>query len=170
MITMAKAIATKDLVYKCAEELTREGVEPTTLTVQAITRGSYTTVGRHLEEWRNEREERLEQILAMPQEFNNGAQRFVVDVWKAASKEASKLINAFQSQAQQRIDSAKRSRQEALQVIVQLEKSEQLLKRKIDALAEKVIGLEIALGVKRAQQDDLRSSTNSRDSKVHKGK
>ena len=87
---MAKPVATQELVFETARVLIAEGVDPSMLNVQARIGGSYTTIKRHLDAWKDQQ--------AMASQTSVETPHFVLEksaelgglLWTMAVREARK--------------------------------------------------------------------------------
>lgn len=97
---MARQIVTQSAVAEAAEALIAEGAEPSIVAVQSrIGGGSYSTVKRFLDVWKQQRAEAATAAPDTPAEVQARGQEFARAVWALASREA-------QREAQQAKDEA----------------------------------------------------------------
>lgn len=95
---MPKKLVTEEMVAQVAEELRTEGAEPTTKKLkERLGAGSYTTIQRYLELWR-EKQTQLSTV-PLPEELSELARRFACGAWDLASRVAAEEVNEAKQQA-----------------------------------------------------------------------
>lgn len=87
---MVKLVATQEAVWRVADELAAQGIEPTMTNVQPRTGGSYTTVKRHLESWEIERKNSTASPVEVPPEFEERGREFARALFSAACQQVRK--------------------------------------------------------------------------------
>ena len=88
---MAKVVATQELVFEAARSLAAEGLEPSMLTVQArIGGGSYTTIKRHLDAWKDQQAPAAQESIKAPDFVLEKSAELGGVLWAMAVREARK--------------------------------------------------------------------------------
>lgn len=117
---MPKKLVTEEMVAQVAEELRTEGSEPTTKKLkERIGAGSYTTIQRYLELWR-EKQSQLSAV-ALPEELSELARRFACGAWDLASRVAAEEVSEAKQQAAAIQAAARTEAQDAYAEIRRLE-------------------------------------------------
>ena len=163
--TMAKTIVTQSLVDEAADALIAAGEEPTIVSVQArIGAGSYTTVKRHLDKWREQRT-RVSVVEAPPEITERGA-TFVRDLWTAAVALAEKQLAVTRETASREVELARKGQADAEAALERVEQEveglrEQLAGREqaFAAQAEELAQSRAALGAEQARSVELQRQT-----------
>lgn len=117
---MARTAAhTQEQVFAAADQLAASGQEVTPNSLREVLgKGSYSTLGKHIEAWKQERKTAAAPvIIPMPDEVNAA----FAACWHAAATEASKEIAAIREKADAEVKSTKRELEDALGEIVRLE-------------------------------------------------
>lgn len=97
---MAAKLVTQELVDRAAEELRREGQEPTIILVQErVGGGSYTTVKKHLDLWKTARQQ--PPLIDVPEVVTQHGTAFIAQLWAQAADLAA------QQTAKNRTDAAR---------------------------------------------------------------
>ena len=166
---MARPVATQELVTAAAESVLAEGGEPSILTVQArIGGGSYSTVKRYLDLWRQQRQAAEQAAPPLPAELEARALDFARGVWGLAASEAQQLAQQARDEASSQVLGVRQELAEArneigrleaieTELATQLEQGRALLREHERALAEaqgqllRVAELEQTLGAQRAE-------------------
>ena len=166
---MARPLATQELVFTVADSLLAEGGEPSILTVQArIGGGSYSTVKRYLDLWRQQRQAAEQAAPPLPAELEARALDFARGVWGLAASEAQQLAQQARDEASSQVLGVRQELAEARNEIgrleavetelsAQLEHGQALLRESERALADaqgqlrRVTELEQALSAQRAE-------------------
>lgn len=88
---MAKLVATQELVFEAARSLAAEGLEPSMLSVQArIGGGSYTTIKRHLDAWKDQQATAAQESIKVPDFVLEKSVELGGVIWAMAVREARK--------------------------------------------------------------------------------
>ncbi|MEL5849802.1 MAG: DNA-binding protein [Candidatus Igneacidithiobacillus chanchocoensis] len=119
---MSRQIVTPDAVAAAAESLIAEGVEPSIIAVQArVGGGSYSTVKKFLDVWKQQREAAAVQPAEMPEEVRVKGQAFALAVWAVASREAQAEAQQAKTEAQAEVAAMRADLVGAQQEIARLE-------------------------------------------------
>jgi chromosome segregation ATPase len=140
---MMKAVATKEAVYKAADEIAAEGREPGQIEVQQRTGGSYTTVQKHLAAWAQERAATAQ--VEVPADVSAVAERAVRDIYSAAVTAAKAALVPQVEQAQAAAATANERLATAEQEIARLETVVDGKDDELITMAEKLRSAETAL-------------------------
>lgn len=113
------AAHTQEQVFEAADKLAANGQEVTpTALREVLGRGSFSTLGKHIEAWRQAREAApAPVILEMPDAVKSA----FAQCWQAAAAEAGKEIAAIRTAADAEIKATKRRLDEALSEVERLE-------------------------------------------------
>lgn len=143
---MARQIVTQQAVTEAAEALIAEGVEPSIVAVQSrIGGGSYSTVKRYLDGWRQQREEASAAVLETPVEVQAKAQEIARVVWALASRQAQAEAQQAKAEAQAEVAAARAELLEATNEIARLEAVEAAQSSTIDQQAARLREVELLL-------------------------
>jgi chromosome segregation ATPase len=119
---MARQIVTQHAVNEAAEALILEGSEPSILAVQSrIGGGSYSTVKRFLDVWKQERAEAATAAPDTPPEVQAKGQEFARAVWALASREAQREAQQAKDEAHAEVVAVRGELAEATTEIARLE-------------------------------------------------
>jgi len=149
---MARQIVTQQTVTEAAEALIVEGAEPSIVAVQArIGGGSYSTVKKFLDVWKQERAEAATAAPETPAEVQAKAQEFARIVWALASREAQAEAQQTKDEAQAEVAAVRVELGEANNEIARLEGMEAVQAETIDQQAAKLREIELALAEAQTQ-------------------
>lgn len=117
---MSKKLVTEELVVQAAEALTAEGIEPTTKKIHdRIGGGSYSTIQRYLDPWRQQQEQLA--MIDLPGAIKEQADRFAVSLWELASRLAAAEVIAIKNQSAADLAAAQTEMKDAYAEIGRLE-------------------------------------------------
>ena len=149
---MARQIVTPQAVTEAAEALIVEGVEPSIVAVQArIGGGSYSTVKKFLDVWKQQRAEAATAAPETPAEVQAKGQEFARIVWALASREAQAEAQQAKDEAQAAVAAVRVELAEATNEIARLEGVEAAQAATIDQQAAKLREVELALAEAQTQ-------------------
>ncbi|MFU4145070.1 DNA-binding protein [Pseudomonas aeruginosa] len=149
---MARQIVTQQAVTEAAEALIVEGAEPSIVAVQArIGGGSYSTVKKFLDVWKQERAEAATAAPETPAEVQAKGQEFARIVWALASREAQAEAQQAKDEAQAAVAAVRVELAEATNEIARLEGVEASQAATIDQQAAKLREVELALAEAQTQ-------------------
>ena len=149
---MARQIVTQQAVTEAAEALIVEGAEPSIVAVQArIGGGSYSTVKKFLDVWKQERAEAATAAPETPAEVQAKGQEFARIVWALASREAQAEAQQAKDEAQAEVAAVRVELAEANNEIARLEGVEVAQAETIDQQAAKLREVELALAEAQTQ-------------------
>ena len=149
---MARQIVTQQAVTDAAEALIVEGAEPSIVAVQArIGGGSYSTVKKCLDVWKQERAEAATAAPETPAEVQAKGQEFARIVWALASREAQAEAQQAKDEAQAAVAAVRVDLAEATNEIARLEGVEAAQAATIDQQAGKLREVELALAEAQTQ-------------------
>lgn len=149
---MARQIVTSERVAEIANALVLEGQEPSIVAVQAqIGGGSYSTVKRYLDVWRQERAEAAASAPDMPSEIAAKGAEFARAVWATASQQAQRDAQVVKDSAA-KAEAALRGELVGAQAeIARLEQTDAHQAETIEQQAAKLREIELALAEVQAQ-------------------
>lgn len=148
---MAKQIVTQEAVNQACKALFAEGLDPSIVTVQErVGGGSYTTVKRYLDIWKQQRAETVGEV-SIPDVVQAKAAELVRAVWLAASTEAGQQIQRIQEETNKVVHIAQTELRDAQTEISRLENIETEQAGMISSLHNKLHDTEIALAGAQAQ-------------------
>jgi chromosome segregation ATPase len=149
---MARQIVTQQAVTEAAEALILEGAEPSIVAVQAhIGGGSYSTVKKFLDVWKQQRAEAATAAPDTPAEVQAKGQEFARIVWALASREAQAEAQQAKDEAQAEVAAVRGELAEATNEIARLEGVEASQAATIDQQAAKLREVELALAEAQTQ-------------------
>jgi len=149
---MARQIVTQQAVTEAAEALIVEGAEPSIVAVQArIGGGSYSTVKKFLDVWKQQRAEAATAAPDTPAEIQAKGQEFARIVWAMASREAQAEAQQAKDEAQAEVAAVRGELAEATNEIARLEGVEASQAATIDQQAAKLREVELALAEAQTQ-------------------
>ena len=149
---MARQIVTQQAVTDAAEALIVEGAEPSIVAVQArIGGGSYSTVKKCLDVWKQQRAEAATAAPETPAEVQAKGQEFARIVWALASREAQAEAQQAKDEAQAAVAAVRVELAEATNEIARLEGVEATQAATIDQQAAKLREVELALAEAQTQ-------------------
>lgn len=149
---MARQIVTQEAVKEAAEALITEGTEPSILTVQArIGGGSYSTVKKFLDMWKQQWTEAAIAVPEIPAEVQSKGQEFTRIVWTLASHNAQAEARQTKNQTQAQITAVRLELTEATNEIRRLETIEVAQATTIEQQAVKLREVELALAENQTQ-------------------
>ena len=149
---MARQIVTQQAVTEAAEALIVEGAEPSIVAVQArIGGGSYSTVKKFLDVWKQQRVEAATAAPETPAEVQAKGQEFARIVWALASREAQAEAQQAKDEAQAAVAAVRVELAEATNEIARLEGVEAAQAATIDQQAAKLREVELALAEAQTQ-------------------
>lgn len=163
---MPKPIVTPELVSEAADALLAAGEEPSIITVQArIGAGSYTTIKRYLDAWKQQRNAQPPAPVAPPALAEQGA-AFVRDLWAAAQAQAGEQVAEARAQARRQVEEARAAQAGAEAALEQLEaqaeaQAQALAERDqaITALHAELAQARADLGAAQARADEIQRQT-----------
>lgn len=148
---MARRLADDELVAQTAETILAEGGEPSIKAVQSrIGGGSYTTVKRSLDAWRENRSMAGAAAQTMPPELQGRAQEFAGAIWSAATRLANEKTQQLEEQARAKVAAARAELATALSEVERLEHIETTQSGTIEQLHQQQRHLELELAEARA--------------------
>ncbi len=149
---MARQIVTQQAVNEAADALATEGQEASIVSVQErIGGGSYSTVKRFLDVWRDERSKDIAQAPETPVDVQAKGQEFARALWAQASKEALKVAELAKAEASAAVVRVSGELSEARSVIARMEGIEADLAAQVELLQTKVRETELAAAGAHAQ-------------------
>ncbi len=134
---MARAAHTPEQIHEAADRLAADGQEPNPGNLREALggKGSFTTITKHLETWR---EKRRAQPGPVAIEMPESVKEAFAKCWQAVSVEAGKEVAAARAKADAEISAAKALHGEALAVVAQVEAEQEAETARADALAEQI--------------------------------
>lgn len=149
---MARQIVTQQAVTEAAEALIVEGAEPSIVAVQArIGGGSYSTVKKFLDVWRQQRAEAATAAPDTPAEVQAKGQEFARAVWALASREAQAEAQQAKDEAHAEVAAVRVELADANNEIARLEGVEAAQAETIELQAAKLREVELALAEAQTQ-------------------
>src|SRR6185295_15875411 len=98
---MAKTLVTQEAVFAAADALLAGGKEPGIIAVQErIGGGSYSTVKRHLDDWKAQRQATQQRAMDLPEEIVTRGNEFIRSLWAMASEQAEQRLAQAREEAQ----------------------------------------------------------------------
>ena len=149
---MAPPIATQKAVTEIANALVAEGLEPSIIAVQSrIGGGSYSTVKRYLDAWKQERAQMHAAARDTPPAIQAKGQEFAHAVWTLACAQAQREAQAVKDEARAEVAAVRADLAGATSEIARLENVESAQAAELDAQQSKLRQVELALVEAQAQ-------------------
>jgi ethanolamine utilization protein EutA (predicted chaperonin) len=143
---MARQIVTPQAVTEVAEALVADGIDPSILAVQSrIGGGSYSTVKRYLDAWKQERAAVVAGAVDTPAAIQAKGQEFAQAVWALASREAQREAQALKDEARAEVAAVRADLLGATAEIARLEAVEGAQAATIETQQVKLRELELSL-------------------------
>jgi chromosome segregation ATPase len=121
-------------IFEVANALHAEGERVSTVNVyRKLGRGSLTTIGKYLKEWRPLGPEAPALTPEMPQEIEDAFQRFSLDVWRRISAVTKGRVEAVKQEAQGEAQRLQTEFEEASQILDSLQETNEKMKVDFDA-------------------------------------
>jgi hypothetical protein len=118
---MAKAVVTQERVFEVAQALTDQGTAPTILNVQeGIGGGSYTTVKRYLDQWR-EAAPKQRQPVELPEPAVARLMSLGREFWGLLDEQAGQQVEALRAATREEVAAIQTQLDQAEQAIGRLE-------------------------------------------------
>jgi len=126
---MAKSLVTQERVFEVADVLTGRGEEPSILSVQAaIGGGSYSTVKRYLDVWKETGRQRRAQV-ALPEAAVERLMALGRDFWALLEERAAREVDQIRANAKEEASALKAQLHQAEQAIAKLEQDKEQLEQ-----------------------------------------
>ena len=105
---MARAIVTEEAVAEVAQQLADAGEEPSIIRVQAVIGGgSFSTVKKHLDAWKAQRQVAAAAPVVAPSEIMQRAAEFGRLLWQEASLLAAQEVQRVREEARRQVEEAR---------------------------------------------------------------
>ena len=126
---MAKPVVTQERVFEIADALTERGDEPTILSVQAaIGGGSYSTVKRYIDVWKEAGRQRRAQV-ALPDAAVDRLMALGRDFWALLEERAAQQVEQIRATTREEIATLETQTRQAEQAIGKLEGEKEALEQ-----------------------------------------
>ena len=126
---MAKPVVTQERVFEIADALTERGEEPTILSVQAaIGGGSYSTVKRYIDVWKEAGRQRRAQV-ALPDAAVDRLMALGRDFWALLEERAAQQVEQIRATTREEIATLETQTRQAEQAIGKLEGEKEALEQ-----------------------------------------
>ncbi len=142
---MTRAIVTAEAVSAVADALVAEGLEPSLLLVQSRIGGSYTTVKRYLDAWKQARAQADALDTDTPAVILAKGQEWARSVWALAKREAQVQVQSMKEDARAQVEMLQADLAGAMAEITRLEGSETAQAAMIEAQQTQLRELELSL-------------------------
>lgn len=142
---MTRAIVTAEAVSAVADALVAEGLEPSLVLVQSRLGGSYTTVKRYLDAWKQARAQADAADTDTPAVILAKGQEWARSVWALAKREAQVQVQSMKEDARAQVEMLQADLAGAMAEITRLEGSETAQAATIEAQQIQLRGLELSL-------------------------
>lgn len=146
-----KSFFTEQEIFEAADTLAAKGQEVTAQSLfKVMGGGSYTTVYRHLEAWRQSRPALVQPVIAM--DLPEPVQTAFVAAWRVAASEAAREVSAIRDKAAEDVRAATKQLNEALEQMARLEAEADTNADEIEAL--KKLNGELEATAKKAENEN----------------
>ena len=143
---MAKPIVTQSLVSDAANAMKKEGVEPSIIAIQKhIGAGSFTTIKRFLDVWKEECDAALQNAPDTPSEVEQKGRELTRAVWVLATQLAQQAVIQIKEETAQQLSVAEKEAIEAHEEISRLENIEVQLNNDLQIASTQLHDAEIQL-------------------------
>jgi chromosome segregation ATPase len=142
---MTRAIVTAEAVSAVADALVAEGLEPSLVLVQSRIGGSYTTVKRYLDAWKQARAQADAADSDTPAVILAKGQEWARSVWALAKREAQVQVQSMKEDARAQVEMLQADLAGAMAEITRLDGSETAQAATIEAQQTQLRGLELSL-------------------------
>ena len=127
---MAKPVVTQERVFEVAQQLRDRGQDPTILSVQAaIGGGSYSTVKRYLDVWKEQDPRQRRSQVTLPEAAVDRLMSLGREFWGMLEDQAARETEQIRVQAQAETDAMRQQLEQAEQAIAKLEQDHQQLEQ-----------------------------------------
>ena len=149
---MARQIVTQQAVTEVADALLAEGLDPSIMNVQSrIGGGSYSTVKRYLDVWKQARAEMQAAATDIPPAIQAKGQEFAQAVWAMACRAAQQEVHTIKESAKAEVAAVRADLANAHTEIARLESVETAQVATIEAQQAKLREVELSLADAQAQ-------------------
>lgn len=146
-----KAFFTEQEIFEAADTLAAQGQEVTAQSLfKVMGGGSYTTVYKHLEAWRQSRPALVNPVVAM--DLPEPVQTAFVAAWKVAASEAAREVSAIRDKAAEDVRATNKQLHEALEQMARLEAEADAAADEIEFL--KALNSELEATAKKVENDN----------------
>lgn len=176
---MARKLVTQELVNEAVEGLISEGKDPTLVDIQARIGGSFTSIKKCLDHWKEQQVSSSDAVASMPPDVVAKGQELIRAVWISASKNAQRDASVIADKANMEATGMRSELSQAMNEIARLERIESRLNGVVEqqqyrlrevelALAEshvqanRTADLELALAQLRGKYDELQQEATSK--------
>lgn len=143
---MAKPIVTQSLVSDAANALKKEGIEPSIIAIQKhIGAGSFTTIKKFLDVWKEECDATLQNAPDTPAELEQKGRELTRAVWVLATQIAQQAVTQIKEETAQQLSFAEKEAIEAHEEISRLENIEVQLNNDLQIASTQLHDAEIQL-------------------------
>lgn len=140
---MAKPLVTEDSVFKMADQIHDEGQEPTILLVQErIGGGSYSTVKKYLDQWKEQRKSQQHVVIELPSSLATKMTTSLQTLWTEAVTLADQRVAEIQAEAQQQVREAQHTLGEAERIIARQETTIEEQAQRLAGADERIAALQ----------------------------
>lgn len=149
---MSKPIATPEAIEAAILAIISEGKEPSIILIQErIGGGSFSTVKRGFDAWKQRRAHDAAAAPPAPAEIVDRGLGFVQELWALAHRQSQRDVDAVRTQSQEQVAQARAEAEEATQEVARLERVESDQAVRIESLEAQLAESQRALGEARIQ-------------------
>lgn len=143
---MAKPIVTQSLVSDAANAMKKDGIEPSIIAIQKhIGAGSFTTIKKFLDVWKDECDAALQSAPDTPAEVEQKGRELTRAVWVLATQIAQQAVTQIKEETAQQLSVAEKEAIEAHEEISRLENIEVQLNNDLQIASKQLHDAEIQL-------------------------
>jgi len=163
---VAKSLVTQERVFEVADVLTGRGEEPSILSVQAaIGGGSYSTVKRYLDVWKETGRQRRAQ-LALPEAAVERLMGLGRDFWALLEERTAREVDQIRANANEEASALKAQLHQAEQAIAKLEQDKEQLEQLGAERETANLGLQAEIHVQRERATAAESKATQLEARI----
>jgi chromosome segregation ATPase len=137
-----RTTVTPEEVFQVAESLAAAGRRPTTLLIREQVGGSFTTVGKYLEQWEQQHPAPVPVVMEVPPEVVSRANEAIQTLWRAATDLANREIAQIRAAAAEDRTAAQAKYGEQATIVEQLEGQIETQEQTIEEYGQEVTRLQ----------------------------
>ena len=163
---MAKSMVTQERVFEVADRLTERGEEPSILSVQAaIGGGSYSTVKRYLDVWKETGRQSRAQI-TLPDSAVERLMSLGRDFWALLEERTAREVDQIRASAKDEVATLDAQVRQAEQVIAKLEHDKEQLEQLADERETANLSLQAEIQVQRERATAAESKATQLEARI----
>ena len=163
---MAKSVVTQERVFEVADALTERGEEPSILSVQAaIGGGSYSTVKRYLDIWKETGRQRRVQV-ALPDAVVERLMGLGRDFWALLEERTAREVDQIRAGAKEDAATLEAQVRQAEQAIAKLEHDKEQVEQCVAERDAAIQGLKAEIQIQRERATAAESKSTQLEARI----